>query len=263
MIPEPMDEPCVDIIVDDAPQSGIFNMSMDEALLELAAFGNRTTVRIYKWSEPTVTLGYFQGVADGVASQFQGLPVVRRLSGGGAILHDHEITYSLTLPVSHSARHNPSSVYEIVHRAIIQLLQGANFNCQLRSEYDQEKTLVAKSHIANPSEEPFLCFLRRNPNDIVHQSGNKIVGSAQRRRKGVTLQHGSILLESSTHTPWVTGIVNLKYDFDLIEFRKALPLAIGKVLGDTVQLRDYSQEEYDLASAIEMRKPQTVLKTRG
>lgn len=95
--------PDADIIVDEIPYSGIFNMSMDAALLQLAAERERSVVRIYQWSEPTVTLGYFQGSEQSLESPFPGLPVVRRLSGGGAILHDQEITYSLVLPASHPA----------------------------------------------------------------------------------------------------------------------------------------------------------------
>ncbi len=85
--------PDADIIVDELPYSGVFNMSMDAALLQLAAERDQSVVRIYQWSEPTVSLGYFQGSGHAVESPFPGLPVVRRLSGGGAILHDQEITY--------------------------------------------------------------------------------------------------------------------------------------------------------------------------
>ena len=85
--------PVVDIIVDEFPNNGVFNMAMDAALLQLAAERERSVVRIYEWSEPTVTLGYFQGSGQPVESPFPGVPVVRRLSGGGAILHDQEILH--------------------------------------------------------------------------------------------------------------------------------------------------------------------------
>ena len=250
MISETCDTPDVDVIVDKVPQSGIFNMSMDAALLQLAAERERSTVRIYGWSEPTVTLGYFQGAGRTVESPFEGLSVVRRLSGGGAILHDQEITYSLILPPTHPARQDPSSVYGTVHRAIIELLCGAGFPCQLRSEYDAAASTQSSTAIKNQTPEPFLCFLRKNPNDIVHQSGCKVAGSAQRRRKGVTLQHGSILLKSSCHAPEVPGITDLQLEFQSNHFRKSLPSAIANVVSHSMQFRGYDDTENRLADLI-------------
>ncbi|HQZ68373.1 MAG TPA: biotin/lipoate A/B protein ligase family protein [Planctomycetaceae bacterium] len=249
MTSETNDAPEVEVIVDETPQSGLFNMSMDAALLQLAMERERSTVRIYQWTEPTVTLGYFQGSGDSVESAFAGLPVVRRLSGGGAILHDQEITYSLVLPASHPARQDPSSVYEMVHRAIIELLCNTGFPCQLRSEYDEAGSLQSKTATAQ-TPEPFLCFLRKNPNDIVSQSGHKVVGSAQRRRKGVTLQHGSVLLRSSSYAPQVPGIADLMADFRMNDFLKSLPQAIASVAGGISEFRGYTDEEKDLASSI-------------
>jgi lipoate-protein ligase A len=178
------------------------------------------------------------------------------LSGGGAILHDQEITYSLVLPPSHPARQDPSSVYEIVHRAIIELLRGAGFPSQLRSEYDLSASTPSSSAISTQTPEPFLCFLRKNPNDIVDQSGHKVVGSAQRRRKGVTLQHGSILLKSSVHAPQIPGITDLLCKFQSNHFRKSLPTAIADAVSHSVKLRDYDEAENRLAELIAADIPQ-------
>jgi lipoate-protein ligase A len=244
-----MELPVADVIVDEIPNSGVFNMAMDAALLQLAAERERSVVRIYQWSAPTVTLGYFQGSGQAVESPFPGLPVVRRISGGGAILHDQEITYSLVLPTSHPARQDPSSVYATVHRAIIKLLSDVRVPCQLRSEFDavNSNTTVTNSGIA---AEPFLCFLRKNANDIVHTSGNKIAGSAQRRRKGVTLQHGSIILKASQVLPQVPGIGELEPNFSDSEFRQSLPGMIAGSISDSMHLRGYTAEEKLLAATI-------------
>ena len=241
--------PAADIIVDELPSSGIFNMSMDAALLQLAAERERSIVRIYQWSEPTVTLGYFQGAGQAVESPFPGLPVVRRLSGGGAILHDQELTYSLVLPASHPARQEPSGVYSTVHQAIIQLLSNAGVPCQLRSEFEAMNSHTTVSNTANVAE-PFLCFLRKNANDIVHASGHKIVGSAQRRRKGVTLQHGSIILKASRMVPQVPGIKELEPNFLDEDFRHSLPGIIARSISHSTNFRSYSEEEKSLAAAI-------------
>jgi lipoate-protein ligase A len=241
--------PGADIIVDEVPGSGVFNMSMDAALLQLAAERSRSVVRIYQWSEPTITLGYFQGSGGQLVSPFPGLPVVRRLSGGGAILHDREITYSLILPPLHPARHDPSSVYEIVHRRIIELLSIEGFNCQLRSEFDAERAELSEPGLRRTAE-PFLCFLRKNQNDIVHASGFKIVGSAQRRRKGVTLQHGSIIINASPLTAEVPGLEDLQPDFDAAKFRQSLPLGIASGISHAMGFRNYTDAEKSLATAI-------------
>ena len=241
--------PAADIIVDEFPRSGVFNMSMDAALLQIAAERERSTVRIYQWSEPTVTVGYFQGLTQSPGSPFPELPVVRRLSGGGAILHDQEITYSVVLPASHAARQHPSAVYETVHRAIIELLIAAGVPCRLRSEFDAMNPSSEFTE-SDRTAESFLCFLRKNPNDIVHSSGRKIVGSAQRRRKGVILQHGSIILKASRLANQVQGIENLEPNFSAVEFRRSLPLSIAGAVSHSMGFRCYTQAETSLASAI-------------
>jgi len=243
------ERPLVDVIVDDFPNSGVFNMAMDSALLQLAADRETSVVRIYEWSEPTVTLGYFQVAELDTQTPFPELPSVRRLSGGGAILHHHEITYSLVLPASHSARQDPSSVYEVVHRAIISLFQEVGAECQLRSDFDAENPVFSTAPTGGIPE-PFLCFLRKNPNDVVHKTGNKVVGSAQRRRKGVTLQHGSIILKSSFLAPQVPGIVNLSADFSVSAFWKKLPPVIAAAIGESWNFRGFSAEERSLAADI-------------
>jgi len=246
--------PDADIIVDAIPYSGVFNMSMDAALLQLAAERERSVVRIYQWSGPTVTLGYFQGSGQALESPFPGLPVVRRLSGGGAILHDQEITYSLVLSASHPSRQDPSAVYQTVHRAIIRLLSNSGVSCQLRSEFDVMNSNTAVNS-GSTAAEPFLCFLRKNANDIVHASGNKIVGSAQRRRKGVTLQHGSIILKASKMAPQIPGIGELEPNFSDIEFRQSLPGMIATAISHSMNFRSYTDAEKSLAATIaaEMR----------
>lgn len=245
--------PVADVIVDEIPNNGDLNMAMDAALLKLAAERERSVVRIYRWSEPTVTLGYFQGSGQSAESPFPGLPVVRRLSGGGAILHDQEITYSLVLSAAHPARQDPSAVYVMVHRAIIRLLSAAGVSCQLRSEFDAVNSNAVVADGGNDTgtkSEPFLCFLRKNANDIVHSSGNKIVGSAQRRRKGVTLQHGSIILKASQVVPQLPGIVDLEPGFSVPEFQQSLPGVIAGAISQATCFRNYSAAEKLLASTI-------------
>lgn len=255
MLPEDLHLPSAtekrraEVIVDGTPMSGRFNMAMDAAMLELGATRDVSVIRIYRWCEPTVSVGYFQGSSDQQESPFPGLPTVRRLSGGGAILHDLEITYSCTLPASHPIRQDPSELYGIIHRSLIKLLRECGVKCMLRSEFEANQLAKHRDNLASgitnthPEAEPFLCFLRSNPNDIVHESGIKIVGSAQRRRKGITLQHGSILLSSSEVCPNIEGIQQLEGAFDIVRFSSGLPDVLASSIAQEWTIRPYSEAE--------------------
>ncbi|MCA9268810.1 MAG: hypothetical protein KDA41_10090, partial [Planctomycetales bacterium] len=108
------------------PCSGAMNMALDEALLESAAEASSATLRIYQWSRPTLSLGYFQAAADRaghVASR--DCDLVRRQSGGGAILHDRELTYSLVLPADVAAAQPHTHWYDAAHQALIAAISDA------------------------------------------------------------------------------------------------------------------------------------------
>ena len=204
------------VIVEAEARSGAENMATDEAFLQLAIEEEVATLRVYRWREPTVSLGYFQKESDPVlTARFAGLPQVRRLSGGGALLHDREVTYSIALPASHALADAPTVLYDKVHRAIVELLQSRGAEAHVRGEKLMEP-------------EPFLCFGRGDPRDIV-LSGFKIVGSAQRRRKGAILQHGALLLEHSPHAPEFPGLFDLAPGArcDDMELMRALAVALS------------------------------------
>lgn len=170
------------LIVEEQPRSGTWNMALDEALLESAIERGVCTLRWYRWDRATASLGYFQGHAELAENpRVARLPVVRRLSGGGTIVHDQEWTYCLTLPSGQRVVHQPHELYDIVHGEIVAGLRAAGFRVDLRGQ-------TVKS-----APEPVLCFSRQDSHDVV--SGvHKVLGSAQRRRKGALLQHGSLIL---------------------------------------------------------------------
>lgn len=185
------------VLIEPAPCSGSWNMSVDEVLLEAAAGRGDCTLRIYEWDQATVSLGYFQSGTDpSLEMRFPGLPKVRRLSGGGAILHHHEVTYSITIADGHPLAVSPAVLYEEVHRRVIAMLAGWGVEVRLRGEPLRFET------------EPFLCFSRGDVRDIV-LGRHKIMGSAQRRRRGAVLQHGALLLAVSPHAPEFPGLAEL------------------------------------------------------
>ncbi|HVJ68975.1 MAG TPA: biotin/lipoate A/B protein ligase family protein [Caulifigura sp.] len=186
----------LEVIVEQSARSGAENMGIDESQLNSAIADGASTLRLYRWNEPTVSLGYFQKETDPVlASRFAGLPRVRRLSGGGALLHHRELTYSIALPDGNPLADAPTELYDRVHAALVKLINERGAEARVRGERFTEP-------------EPFLCFGRGDPRDVV-LAGFKIVGSAQRRRKGAILQHGALLLEKSPHAPEFPGLFDL------------------------------------------------------
>ena len=163
-------------------------MARDEALLVRVGGGESPpTLRFYQWDPPTVSLGYFQKYADfeRLASPAGDLEVVRRPTGGGAILHDKELTYSLTVPLGHALlRDGPNALYELAHNALIDALGG-----------DQAAaTPCGASDDSGAAKGPFFCFARRHHLDVL-VGNDKLAGSAQRRTRQAVLQHGSIILQ--------------------------------------------------------------------
>lgn len=184
-------------LIIDPPASGAWNMAVDEMLLQQALANGRPTLRLYQWNPATLSLGYFQRVAErGEHAASQSCPVVRRSSGGGAILHDCELTYSLAIPVA-DARRAPF-FYGAVHQALIEAL----------AEFNVSAVRAPKCPAVPAFEQPFLCFQRRACEDVLVKDA-KIAGSAQRRHRGGLLQHGSVLLATSTFAPELPGLAEL------------------------------------------------------
>ena len=200
-------------LVIDPPAEGAWNMAVDEALLDLAADEGVATLRFYQWSEPTLSLGYFQEHrARSAHIESSACPLVRRHSGGGAIIHDRELTYSLALPHGAFPDRDPHALYLQVHRSLRELLIALSGG-ELAGRID----LCPQAIPPSGQEEPFLCFLRRSLGDLLVEptAGGlphtidgrcKVAGSSQRKRRLAVLQHGSILLEQSASAPQLPGL---------------------------------------------------------
>jgi lipoate-protein ligase A len=186
------------VFIDPAPNRGDWNMAVDELLLTAAVERGQCSVRLYRWVEPTISLGYFQRLDEVPTTlRLAGLPVVRRLTGGGAILHHHELTYSCAVPAGHPLARNPKDLYLRVHERLIDVLAGFGIHVQFRGDEDRDRS------------REFLCFARGDSFDVVMAGGHKVLGSAQRRRKGSVLQHGSLALHRSDFAPQFPGIEEL------------------------------------------------------
>jgi len=187
----------------DQAMPGLENMALDELMLDRIPQWITAMVRVYRWSEPTLSLGHFQSMPEDEAAIWSKLPRVTRKTGGGAIVHHHEMTYCLAVTSSSAAgkKGHSDKLYRAVHNSIVDALRGLGWNAQL------SETCTCNLDSAAGSS-PFLCFDRRSPVDVVI-NGKKIVGSAQRRTARGLLQHGSILLRSSEHAPHLPGILEI------------------------------------------------------
>jgi lipoate-protein ligase A len=208
------------LIVDQAA-TGSWNMAVDQALLAQADEIGQLTLRFYCWDQPTLSLGYFQSLEERVRHPASlNCPLVRRTTGGGAILHDQEITYSLSIPSQNRWSRDHERLYETVHRCVIAALGQYGVTAQLFSDraegFSSCQPLSAFSAESMPREnvKPFLCFQRRTSGDIVC-GANKICGSAQRRKRNAVLQHGSVLWKRSRCAPELAGIEDISPGFSL------------------------------------------------
>jgi lipoate-protein ligase A len=170
-----------------APAGGAWNMAVDEVLLDGVAAGTTPpTLRFYEWTPPCLSLGYFQpfDVVDVDGCRALGVEVVRRPTGGRAILHDRELTYSVTLPASLLG--HDGGVLPSYYRLSLALQDGLR-------RLGVPASLAPESASSSAEHGP-VCFDRPSAHEILFD-GRKLVGSAQMRREGGLLQHGSILIE--------------------------------------------------------------------
>jgi len=202
----PSSTPCLLSI--DPPGPGDGNMAVDEVLLEWAAETGGCWWRFYQWAEPTLSLGYFQQYAERAGhAASRAVACTRRLTGGGAIVHQRELTYSLVVPAGQRLALARDRLYAMVHQSLIATLADRSIAAALHAPWAGPPG-KPRGGVPGPAAEPFLCFQRRAAGDVVVGPA-KIAGSAQRRRRGAVLQHGSILLGQSPAAPELPGIAEI------------------------------------------------------
>jgi lipoate-protein ligase A len=175
-------------LLQDDPADGPWNMAVDEAIARAVGDGQApATLRLYTWSAPTVSLGYLQRTPGGVdlaACRQRGIPLVRRVTGGRAVLHADELTYSVGVPLRGPWRGlSVPDAFGLIARGLIAGLKRLGITAD-----------VGEGGIASgDGRDAGACFLlRRMPAILV--GGRKLIGSAQRRWDRSLLQHGSLLL---------------------------------------------------------------------
>src|SRR5881394_1227903 len=164
----------------DAPLVGAWNMAVDEVLLDGVAAGTTPpTIRFYGWNPPCLSLGYFQpfDVVDVDGCRALGVDVVRRATGGRAILHDRELTYSVALPAS--VLGHDGGILPSYYRLSLALQTGLR-------RLGIDVSLAPESEAPNRALHGPACFDRPSAHEILLH-GRKLVGSAQVRRAGALL----------------------------------------------------------------------------
>jgi lipoyl(octanoyl) transferase len=177
-------------LLDTGPADGFTNMAVDEALLEVASTeGAAPTVRFYSWSPPALSLGYAQSIEREIDLRrctALGIDVVRRPTGGRAVLHDHEVTYSLVISANDPrVTVGILAAYLTISQALIRGLSYLGITAEL---------LPLRQSARLPSDQVSpVCFATPSSYEVA-VGGRKIIGSAQRRAHDVIMQHGSIPL---------------------------------------------------------------------
>lgn len=173
-------------VFDAAP--GALNMAIDEALLESVQLGGPPVVRFYTWEPACLSLGRNQAARDlydAERAAAAGIDIVRRPTGGLAVLHDRELTYCVLAPLA--ALGGPRAAYAAINAALVAGLRGLGLPVE-------QAVGAARRGPLHSDRAP--CFRTAAAGEVV-AGGRKLVGSAQRCERGALLQHGSILLSGS------------------------------------------------------------------
>ena len=170
------------LLVDPAA-GGAWNMAVDEALLASVQSGGRPALRLYAWEGAWLSLGYAQPLsADRAAAcERAGVGIVRRVTGGAAVLHGADLTYAVAAPES-ALPGGLQETYALVSRALLRALAALGVTAE-----------VAASAPRSAGPRAFDCF-EQAAQDEICVGGRKLAGSAQRRSRGGVLQHGSVRL---------------------------------------------------------------------
>jgi len=189
-------------LIKDGYHTGFMNMAIDEAIMIAHREGLvPPTIRFYQWSPPSVSLGYFQDLKKEIdvdVCQDMGIDIVRRPTGGKAVLHDKELTYSFIIKENHPLVND--SILETYKKISGGMIRGLSYLGITAELVPLRKKLKSdslpkreKSEIHN-SDFKSICFFVPSQYEV-QVEGKKIVGSAQVRKREIVLQHGSLLIE--------------------------------------------------------------------
>lgn len=229
-----MERPCWRMIRTEA-LSGAMNMALDEVLLQDVQAGvSPPVVRLYRWQPATVTLGYAQRGERQVNRAYcheAGLDIVRRLTGGRAVLHDDEVTYSVISRQDGLFSSDPLQSYRTIAEVLLACLRSFGLDAQVSGRHAGVNSAAAVEQSA--------CFTAPAQFEIVCD-GKKVCGSSQKRGHGSFLQHGSLpvnmdldklfsALNTDASASRPQGIARLAEKVGWINLFRSSPCEVGQV----------------------------------
>lgn len=246
--------------IDTGPCTASFNMAADEAIAGSVRAGKQPpTLRLYGWERPSVSLGQFQRTAD-IDLQYcinNGIPLVRRPTGGRAILHNNELTYSFSSRNEGLFSCSLLDTYRQLSHAFKRAFEKTGLQVEIKNEHETGRNLVRSP----------LCFKTTSYGEIVFQ-GRKLIGSAQRRWINGFLQQGSIpytiddnLMEKVFRTRpddeqagRLIGLGAIAHEPETEGFKEAVRWAFEETFNMALIHSVLSPEELLLARELETRK---------
>ncbi len=221
-------------LIQDGAHDGAFNMAADLFMAEQTVRTGEPVLRLYGWEKPTLSLGFHQKADAEIFERCRewGVPIVRRPTGGRAVLHDRELTYCFVAPLTHPLMQEGRG-------ALLKAIGSAFVNAAAQSGLEAELVRITAPESGfrknNPSGNDFLCFSSVSRWEV-RLNDSKWIGSAQRILKDAFLQHGSIVLGASTIPIGDLFQTNLKIGFGMYDatalersLRRTIPEAFRKM----------------------------------
>jgi lipoate-protein ligase A len=202
----------------DEPRHGQENMAIDEAILEnVGEGGSPPTLRLYGFAPPTLSLGRFQSARELVDRELaarDGITLVRRPTGGQAVLHDRELTYAVVIAREHLQPFSKREIYRFIAGLLLAGLEAGGIRARSNA--------ARQGSAHNPD-----CFRSTGQYEIADEQERKLIGSAQIVSRRAALQHGAIPLDGSYRRI-------SRYLRNLSEEEHGLPSSLGEELGREV-----------------------------
>jgi lipoate-protein ligase A len=209
----------------------MLNMAIDEAILDFHVQREvPPTLRVYQWDPPALSLGYHQSIehdVDVARCREAGVEVIRRITGGGAVLHARELTYSIVSAVNDGIPESIAGSYRFLSEGLIACYKILGLDVELRPGRNTTRSAA--------------CFSVATLADLTYQ-GKKLAGSAQARRRNTLLQHGSLPIHS--HADVLFSVLRFPSEQSRHKARSLYNkrmLTLGEVIGKDIDVQDLAE----------------------
>jgi len=217
--------------IDTGVNNAFLNMAIDEAILDVHIQGGvPPTLRVYQWDPPALSLGYNQSIehdVDLTKCQEAGVEVVRRITGGGAVLHAQELTYSIVSAVNDGIPESIAGSYRFLSRGLIACYKILGLDVELKPGRNKTRSTA--------------CFSIATLADLTYQ-GRKLAGSAQARRRNALLQHGSLPIHS--HADVLFSLLRFSSETSRQKARSLFNkrmLTLGEAVGKDIDVQELKE----------------------